>query len=121
MSENEKRLFETKDPRGYCISLSSNQYYNHILSPVDHTPHNEFSPEEIKDCIEDPDLVYQSESVPDRDLYYGKSSATYPGLYLKTVVAVDDQEKTGEVVTAHLTKHLSGGKELKYVNCKSKL
>lgn len=121
MSENEKCLFEIKDSRGYSISLSKDQYSNHITSSVDHNAHDEFTPDEIKECVVHPDVIYQSESVPDRDLYYGKSSAAYPQMFLRTVVAVDDKQKTGEVVTAYLTKHLSGGKELRYVNYKSEL
>lgn len=121
MPDENKLLFETCDPRGYRISLSSDQYYNHIVSSDDHNAHNEFTPDEIKDCIERPDVIYQSESVPSRDLYFGKSSVTYPSLFLRTAVAIDTQEKSGEVVTAHLTKKMSGGKDLRYVHYQSKL
>ena len=101
--------------------LSSEQYYDHIISSVNHSPHDEFTPDEIKECVENPSVIYQSESVLSRDLYYGKTSAAYPHLFLQTVVEIDTQEKAGEVVTAHLTKDLSGGKDLRYVNYKSKL
>ena len=121
MPDENKLLFEATDPRGYRITLSSHQYYDHIVSSEGHDAHNEFTPDEIKECIEHPNVIYQSESVAARDLYFGKSSATYPHLFLRTAVSVDDQERTGEVVTAHLTKRLSGGKELKYVNYKSEL
>lgn len=123
MTEKAELLFETNDVRGYTVSLSRSQYYNHIVSTVNHSPHSEFTPDEIKDCVEDPDEIVQSESVSSRDLYFGKKSAQFPSLYLKTVVAVDDEAKKGEVVTAHLTKHLSGGKDggIRYVRSISKL
>lgn len=121
MSEENKLLFETDDPRGYHIVLSSDQYYNHIISTIDHNAHTEFTPDEIKECVEEPDVIYQSERIPSSDLYFGKSSATYPELFLRTAVAIDPEDKTGEVMTAHLTKKLSGGKDLRYVNYKSKL
>lgn len=121
MSDENKLLFDTIDPRGYRITLSSHQYQNHIISTVDHNAHNEFTPDEIKECVENPEIIYQSESVPTSDLYFGRSSITYPNLFLRTAVAMDETEKTGEVVTAHLTKKLSGGKGLKYVNYKSEL
>ena len=121
MSEDKKILFETDDPRGYHVSLSSDQYYNHIVSSVDHNAHNEFTPDEIRECIEKPEVIYQSESVPTSDLYFGRTSVTYPNLFLRTAVAINEQEKTGEVRTAHLSKKLSGGKDLRYVNYKSKL
>ncbi len=123
MSKEDKLLFQTQDPRAYTISLSSSQYYNHIISSDNHISHNEFTPDEIKSCVEEPDMICQSENGDSRDLYFGKSSATYPRLYLKTVVSVNDNDKTGDVVTAYLTKNPSGGKDggLKYVNVKSKL
>lgn len=123
MSEKNGLLFSTKDPRGYSVSLSKSQYYDHIISTVDHNAHTEFTPDEIKSCIEEPEVIWQSSSVSSRDLYFGQKSKAYPTLYLRTAVEVDDEAKTGEVVTAHLTKKLAGGKDdgLKYVNHKSKL
>lgn len=96
---------------------------NHIASPVCHNAHTEFTPDEIKECVEKPEVIRQSESVSERDPYFGKTSATYPELYLRTVVSTDDDLKTGEVTTARLTKSLSGGKDdgLRYVSYKSKL
>lgn len=113
-------LFVTKDPREYTVSLSSEQYYNHIVSTDNHQAHAEFVPDEIKACIESPDTIYQSSSSSSRDVYFGKTSSRYPMLNLQTVVSVNDSEKTGEVVTAYLTKHYSGVKDggLKYVKSK---
>ena len=121
MADENKLLFDVTDPRGYRVTLSNDQYQNHIISMVDHNAHNEFTPDEIQECVERPEIIYQSENIPTRDLYFGRSSVTYPDMFLRTVVAMDETEKTGEVVTAHLTKRLSGGKELKYVNYKSEL
>lgn len=123
MPNNDENLFKTEDPRGYQISLSSNQYYNHIVSSDNHIAHTEFSPDEIKECVEQPEQIWQSKQKEDCDLYYGKTSAAYPQLYLRTVVAIDEPNKSGEVVTAFLSKKLSGGKDggLRYVSYKSKL
>lgn len=123
MPNNDEILFKTEDPRGYQISLSSNQYYNHIVSSVDHNAHTEFTPDEIKECVEQPVLIWQNKQNEERDLYFAKTSAAYPQLYLKTVVAIDEPHKSGEVVTAFLSKNLAGGKDggLRYVSYKSKL
>lgn len=123
MSEESKLLFETDDPRGYHISLSSDQYYNHIISTVDHNAHTEFTPDEIRASVENPEVIWQSERIPSSDLYFGRTSATYPNMFIRTAVAMNEQEKTGEVMTAHLSKRISGGKEggIKYVSYKSKL
>lgn len=123
MQEDAKLLFETSDPRGYSVTLSREQYFNHILKSENHISHNEFSPEEIKECIESPRVISQSEKIPSRDLYFSKTSARYPSLFLETVVDMDEERKAGEVVTAYLTKKVNGGKEggLRYVNIKSEL
>lgn len=119
MAENKNGLlFTTTDPRGYTVSLSSQQYYDHIVSTEDHQAHTEFEPAEIKECVEKPDVIYQSNSVPTSDLYYGKTSVQYPYLYLRTVVSMDHEEKKGEVVTAYLSKHMTGGGKLRYVKPK---
>lgn len=123
MAERDDLLFETEDIRGYSVSLLKSQYYNHIISTVDHNAHTEFTPAEIKACVETPEVIWQSNANPSRDLYYGKKSRSYPNLYLRTVVEVDNEAKKGEVVTAHLAKNLSGGKDggIRYVSFKSKL
>ena len=121
MSGTERLLFDTTDPRGYRIILSSERYNNHIISSVDHNAHNEFTPEEIRACIEEPEVIYQSKNLPSSDLYFGRTSVRYPTLFLRTAVAIDEETKTGEVATAHLSKKISGGEGLKYVNYRSKL
>lgn len=123
MPKDEEILFKTEDPRGYQISLSREQYYNHIISSEDHNAHTEFTPDEIKDCIESPQIIWQSKRIPTSDLYFGKTSATYPNLFLRTAVAINEENRTGDVTTAHLTKSISGGKDggIKHVGYKSKL
>lgn len=123
MSKEDNILFTTSDPRGYTISLSNDQYVNHIISPKDHIAHNEFTPGEIKDCIEKPAMICQSANISTSDLYFAKTSARFPALFLETVVDIDDESKSGDVVTAYLKKEPKGGKDggLKYVNYKSQL
>ncbi len=111
-------LFEAKDPFGRTITLSSNRYYGHIISSdMNHQAHPEFTPDEIKKTIESPEVIYKS-SFLDSDVYFGKTSALHPKLYLKVPVAIYDNDKTGEVQTAFLSKHISGNideRGLKYV------
>lgn len=111
-------LFETKDPLGRTISLSSNRYYEHIISSdMNHQAHPEFTPDEIKKAIESPEVIYKS-VFPDSDVYFGKTSSLYPKLYLKVPVAIYENNTTGEVQTAFLSKHISGNideRGLKYV------
>lgn len=110
-------LFEAVDPLGRKITLSSNRYYGHIISSdMNHRAHPEFTPDEIKCSIESPDVIYKS-TMPDSDVYFGKTSATYPEMYIKVPVALYG-DNTGEVRTAFLSRHISGGidvKGLKYV------
>ena len=120
--DNEELLFKAESPLGYTVILSSDRYYNHIISSeYGHEPHAEFTPEEIKEGIEKPLVVYEGKE-PDTDVYFSKSAATYPNLFLKVPVAT--YPEIGEVKTAFLQRTISGGiKEggIKYANFENKL
>lgn len=115
--DNDDILFSAKDPLNRSIILSSNRYYGHIISSDNgHQAHPEFTPEEIKKAIEEPDVVYESIR-PNTDVFFGKTCTQYPSLYLKVPVILYS-DNTGEVSTAFLSKHISGNINeggLKYV------
>jgi hypothetical protein len=112
-------IFEASDPRKYKVSLSKAQYYNHV---IDESGHTEFTTEELRKCISCPEVIYQSSTHDNRDVYFSKTCSTYPKLYLTAAVEIDNHlEHTAHVVTAHLTKHIKGGiveGEIKYVKPK---
>ena len=116
-NESDTILFRVQDPLGRIVTLSSNRYYGHIISSdAAHQAHPEFTPDEIKKAVESPDVIYKS-SLPDTDVYFGRTSSQYPEFYLKVPVAIYGDE-TGEVWTAFLSKHISGNideRGLKYV------
>lgn len=118
--DKDEILFSAKDPLNREIILSYNTYYNHIISSDQgHQAHPEFSPAEIKDAIESPEVIYES-SRPDSDVFFGKTCTQYPSLYLKVPVVLYS-DYTGEVSTAFLSRHISGGINeggLKYVKHK---
>ena len=122
--EHEELLFTATDPNGYKVVLSSAQYYGHIISSdKNHQAHPEFTPEEMKETIEDPIFIYEGNR-PNNDVYISKKCAQYPYMYLK--VAVTTYDDCGDVRTAHLDDSIIGGinvKEggLKYANYKSGL
>ena len=118
MNDTDDKLFCVKDPRGKIVSLSKNRYYTHIISNDDqHQAHPEFTPNEIQQPIETPDVIYGS-SFPDSDVYFKKGCIQYPSLFIKVAVSMYDNEETGEVSTAFLSRHISGNIDegsLKYV------
>lgn len=118
MNDTDDKLFCVKDPRGKIVSLSKNRYYTHIISNDDqHQAHPEFTPNEIQQTIETPDVIYGS-SFPDSDVYFKKGCIQYPSLFIKVAVSMYDNEETGEVSTAFLSRHISGNNDegsLKYV------
>lgn len=119
---NDKALFVANSPLGYSVTLSTGTYYNHIISPEDgHTPHTEFSPDDIKQTIEEPLTVYEG-TRSNTDVYFSKAVTTYPSLSLKVPVLVSPEG--GEVITAFLQKSISGGIKdggIKYVSRSNKL
>lgn len=120
--ENEEILFTAESPLGYHVILTADRYYHHIISSgYGHEAHPEFTPEEIKDGIENPVVVYEG-TAPDTDVYFSKTASTYPNLYLKVPVAT--YPEVGEVKTAFLQKRISGGIKdggIKYANFSNKL
>lgn len=64
----------------------------------------------VKETIENPEAIYISSQTPVRNVYFARSTtATYTGLYTKVVVTVDDNNKTGSVVSAWPQKAMTGG------------
>lgn len=120
--DNEDVLFIANSPLQYSVFLTSSRYYEHIISPTEgHTPHAEFSPNEIKQTIENPLVIYEG-TQPNTDVYFSKAVTTYPNLFLK--VPVSTYPDGGEVVTAFLQKTISGGIKdggIKYVSRGNKL
>lgn len=106
--EKEVELFSTIDPLGRNVFLTENRYYGHIISSDNnHQAHPEFTPDEVKKTIENPVVIYES-TLPNSDVFFGKTSKQYPELYIKVAVSIYETENIGEVSTAHLSKHIAG-------------
>ena len=54
-----------------------------------------------------PELIYKSDHQDNRCVYFAHCVAEYPKMYLETVTEEDAYDE-GHVVTAHLTKKISG-------------
>ena len=115
-------LFTAHSPLGYSVVLSSERFYNHITSAEgDHNAHTEFSTAETKKTIEKPEVIYEG-TKPDTDVYFARSVAEYPRLFLKVVV--NTYPEGGDVSTAFLTKSIAGGIKdggIKYVSRSNEL
>ncbi len=102
-------LFETKDPFGDLVQLTSNQWNQHIL-----IGHDEVEPYlgKIQRCIESPDCILASRYEPDVKLFYkrGITQGKYQYLYLKVVVGYE--KSPAFIKTAFFTQQLTGGKFL---------
>lgn len=74
----------------------------------------------VKNTIEKPDVIYQSNQTPIRDIYFARTKSTYYPLYTKVVVQFESTEN-GEVISAWPQKDISGGIDpevIKYVKNK---
>ncbi|KXG78306.1 hypothetical protein [Thermotalea metallivorans] len=100
-------MFTTTDPRGYIISCSTERFNEHIVSGHVIMRDNLNA---IKSTIEEPEVIYKSSQSPIRDVYFSKvPTSSYPKMYTKVVVQIDDGNMTGEVVSAWPQKDISGG------------
>lgn len=109
-------MYSTVDPRGYIIVCDD--------STISHINNHEImidNSEAIKETIEKPDTIFESNEYTNRDVYFAKPlCATYSkyGLYTKVVVEMDETNNSGLIVTAFPSPSMSGNiKEggLKYV------
>ncbi len=122
-NEKEKLLFTTTDPHKYQVVLSSERYEHITGSENGHQAHCEFTPDELRQTIEDPIFIYKGNR-PNNDVYISRKCSKYPYLYLK--VGVSTYNNCGDVRTAYLDKTITGGiseeeGSLKYANYKSEL
>lgn len=92
---NDSDLFRQKDPTGYEVALSKQQYEQHIKER-----HPEIEPEHIQRVIKEPQYIYKGNH-PDTREYFGESAR-----YLKymTQVSVATYEDSGDVRTAYTVK-----------------
>jgi len=110
---NGKSLFKVKDPEGYEISLDIDTWELHII--VRH-PEMKNCLDLVKRTVESPEVVQQSPDARETCFYYrlsGKRLLRRTDLYVSVVVNRNNEEKTGLVRTAHLTRKIrQGGKTL---------
>jgi hypothetical protein len=102
---DEELIFKTTDPRGYTVVMTKEQYEGHILAG-----HKEMSNhDDIRQCIERPDYIFQSRDFSSREVYFSKTSSYAPPLYVTTVVETNGcGVYDGRVVTSHLRKEIKG-------------
>ena len=90
------------DPRGYSICCSKERWDDHIL--VLHPEMVGFE-EEVKLTIQKPSLpIFQDVDYQDRNVYYYTYRANRDKRkYIRVIVSIDEDKKTGYVVTAFMT------------------
>lgn len=115
-------LFVQSDPRGYEISLTSEQYFGHIIQESGHT---EVPIQDIQEAVKNPIAIYQSGYKPSRDVYFAKTSSVYPKLYVRVTAEINESDKTGDIVTTFLNRKIEQGideeRGPKYIDYNNKL
>ena len=100
-------VIDTVDPRGFKITCDSGTWNKHIETGHTIMQGNKNA---VKETIENPEVIYQSDQSPVRNVYFSKvNSSPFPHLYTKVVVEIDEINETGEVVSAWPQKYISGG------------
>lgn len=99
-------LFSVINYNGKQVKCSVEQWNNHIASSHQIMKNNV---EAVKDTIVKPDIVYESNQNPKREVYFKKSLIpTYKDKFF-TKVIVEYRNNAGEVVTAFPQPTESGG------------
>jgi hypothetical protein len=97
-----------EDKRGYKISCTKDQWYNHILN---RHPNMTGFEQEIIEAIKNPDLpIFKDSGYNDRNIYYSiykKIQGT--NFYIKVIVQINEEELSGTVVTAFKTFNVKPG------------
>lgn len=96
-------IFSTKDIYNRSISLTNEQYNNHIVSG-----HSEMKsdPKSIEKTVEDPTYIFEDSSHPLRNVYYGFGKhKDYNKLYVTAIVHFSSRRE-GEVITSYLTSEI---------------
>jgi len=94
-------LFEITDKRGILVICEEAQWKHHIINGH---PEVEDKLELVKETVRDPDIIYQSEDDPKRDVYFRQIDIEK---YMKVIVYLSSPN-FGEVITAFLRKSISG-------------
>lgn len=115
------KIFETTSALGYKVCCFKSDWEEHIVSGHPIMTNNLAA---IQKTIESPDVVYQSNEWPTRDVYFGRyTGATYGDkLFTKVIVEVPGQpNEIGVVVSAWPQQKIAGNISkggLKYVKPK---
>lgn len=102
---------DIKDPRGYRISCTEDQWYHHILKR--HPEMTGFETEVIK-TIQSPSLpICQDIDYNDRNVYYSLyRKVGTQNYYVKVIVKVNHDALEGDVVTAFKTLNIKPGERM---------
>ena len=107
-------IFEVIDVRGIMVVCEKKHWQIHIIGGH---PEVEDKLEMVKKAIIEPDIIYQSENEPKRDVYFREIEG---GKCMKVIVEIS-AANFGEVVTAFLRKGITGNIDteiVKYVKTK---
>lgn len=111
-------MFTTTDPLNRKINCSSETWIEHIVDGHIIMTDNLNT---VKNTIENPEVIFQSNQTPIRDVYFSRTKSTYSPLFTKVVVEFSTSSESGDVISAWPQKDVSGGIDpgvIKYVKIK---
>lgn len=114
-------IFKTISPLGYKVCCYESDWENHLAAGHEIMVKNIKA---VQNAVENPDVVYQSNEWPQRDVYFAKyTGATYGDkLYTKVIVQTPDiNDDSGYIVSAWPQPEIKGNIReggLKYVKSK---
>ncbi len=102
-------LFTVVDPHGYVIRCTPACWRDHVLPDHDSLRDRE---QDVALAIKQPEygMVYRDRQFENRRVYYKRDGGLR--FYIKAVVEVDDEGRTGELITAFHTANKPEGEKL---------
>ena len=99
MADLQRPIFEVEDPRGYKIVCTREQWIFHVVSNRKFMD-SEWWIDQARDTIRQPLEIYHDADYPDRENYYRllppRTGRNDRRRYMKVVVVIDGEHKTGK-------------------------
>lgn len=119
MEEKNSIIFKTSSVLGETITLTQEYFEKHIVA---HHPEMKGHENDIKDTIEEPNLVYKAKRFPEKRKHFvRKTNKSEPSNYNNVIVEYTE-ENEGHIKTSYYSENLGvGGGENVYLKFENKL
>lgn len=117
-NKNTNIIFETESVLNDTVILTQENFINHI---VFHHPEMEGHEEDIKETINNPNLVYKAKRFPEKRKQFVRKTNKNEISNYNNVIVEYDSEENGHVKTSYYSENLERGGDYVYVKYGNKI